>query len=322
LEQSGAPDVGTPAPPGGAAAPPGDPDGRSDLRVVLQFFIVPLSLVVVLVGLFFGLQVLRTRRPDPGAALRDLESYEGFLARYIGDFKRWQSGYDLSLLLRSEPAPDLRAMLPHLATAFREAGARGDVRLRQYLALALGHAADPRGIGPLREGMGDADPPTRLFSAWGLMQIGTPDVLADLRAAAADPDPGVRKLSVFALGRLGDRQSAGVLRGALRDGAIDVRWNAALSLARLGDPAGAPILVELLEGSLDPAPAGEDAAPPEEPRLRVERALNAIRGLALLGPPEGGAALARAAGSSDPGIAEAARAALDASGSARPRSSP
>src|SRR5712692_9414627 len=71
-------------------------DGKSDLKIVLQFFIVPLSLVAVLVSAFFGLQVLRSRRPDAEGALRSLQRYDGLLARWVGDVKRWQSGYDLS----------------------------------------------------------------------------------------------------------------------------------------------------------------------------------------------------------------------------------
>src|SRR5258706_10514315 len=47
-------------------------DEKSDWKVVLRFFVVPLSLVAVLVSVFFGLQVLRSSRPDPAAPLGDL----------------------------------------------------------------------------------------------------------------------------------------------------------------------------------------------------------------------------------------------------------
>ncbi len=47
-------------------------DEKSDLKVVMQFFIVPLILVAVLVLAFFGLQFLRNRNPDPRATLRSL----------------------------------------------------------------------------------------------------------------------------------------------------------------------------------------------------------------------------------------------------------
>jgi HEAT repeat protein len=305
-------DVSQPNPPAA-----GETDGRSDLRVVLQFFIVPLSLVVVLVSVFFGLQVLRSRRPDPGSALRSLESYDGLLARYVGDVKRWQSGYDLSLLLRAEDQAKLAQLVPDLTAAFREAGTRGDLKLRRYLVLALGHAADPRGAAALREGLADPDPQTRLFSTWGLMRVGGPAACADLRKAVGDSDPGVRKMAIFALGRLGDGAAVPAVRAALEDPEADVRWNAALALARLGDPTAAPLLIGLLDAPpLRPArPAtGSDGA---------DLMLNAIRGLALLRAPAGRAPLERLAESSvDPGIREAARLALDAYAAPAPEGQP
>ena len=308
MEETSPPSV----PPAGGGAPAARPGTetpeKSDWKVVLQFFLVPLSLVAVLVSLFFGLQIMRNRRPDTESTLRSLQSYRGFLARYVGEVKRWQSGYDLSLLMRGDDPKEIRRILPELTGAFRAASLDGDLKLRRYLSLALGHSRDPGAIAPLREGLKDDDAPTRLFSCWGLMEIGDRAVLPDLRAAVGDPDPGVRKTAIFALGQLHDRDALPLLRSALDDTTIDVRWNAALSLSRLGDPAGVGVLVGLLQDSIGPAdPAGADD--------RRERALNAIRGLALLKAPGARAPLARAATDApDPRVQEAARLALEAYG--------
>ncbi|MFQ5878337.1 MAG: HEAT repeat domain-containing protein [Acidobacteriota bacterium] len=292
-----------------SVAPPPE-DEKSDLRVVLQFFVVPMSLVAVLVVVFFGLQMLRSRRPDPAAALDSLRHYEGFLARIVGDLKRWQYGYDLSVLLRGEDADSIRRMVPQIAEGFREAGRRDDPELRRYLTLALGLSADPQAVGPLWEGLRDDDPQTRLYATWGLARVGGAAVLPALRAAARDADAGVRKMAVFALGQLGDRGARGVLRAALQDAEADVRWNAALSLARLGDEAAVPVLLMLLEDSLEPPPEGED---PAGAAGRSERAVNAIRGLAILRPPEAVGLLRRAADlEDDRRVAEAGSLALEA----------
>jgi HEAT repeat protein len=270
----------------GAAGPENE---KGDWKVVLQFFVVPLALVAVLVTVFFGLQVLRSRSPDPRTTLVDLKSTGGFLLPWVGDPKRWQSGYDLSLLLRSAGAGS--APLAEMTTAFQESGVSGDVKLRRYLALALGRAGDERAAVALGRGLEDDDGDTRLYCAWGLMQVGGPEALADLRrVAATHPDEGVRKMAVFALGQRGDRLAVPALRRALVDRDTDVRWNAALSLARLGDASGETILIEIL-GTWTPdaartgSPAAADGAAP---------ALNAIRGLALLRDPTARAALERA----------------------------
>src|SRR5437867_9754435 len=264
-------------------------DERSDWKVVLQFFIVPLSLVAVLVTVFFGLQVLRSRHPDPRTALGDLKGRKRFLLPWVGDPKRWQSGYDLSLLLRSGGRAD--DLVPDMAAAFREAGSQGDLKLRRYLALALGRSGDRRAGAALREGLVDADGETRLYSVWGLMQIADPGALDVLRAAAADPDAGVRKMAVFALGQMADRESAPVLKGALGDTDRDVRWNAAISLARIGDASGEPLLVEMLASESPAAARTEDAVAADE----SSPALNAIRALALLKNDAARSALKRAA---------------------------
>ena len=283
------------------------PDEKSDLRVVLQFFIVPLALVVVLVLVFFGLQVARDRSPDPRATLRSLQSYDGFLAGVVGDLKRWQSGYDLSLLLRAQDREETRRLLPELVAAFRAAASGPDPRLRRYLALTLGQAADGRAVEALREGMRDPDAPTRLYSAWALMRTGDAEGLPELRTAAGDADDAVRKMAVFALGEMGDREALPLLREALADPRRDVGWNAALALARLGDRSGAPALRELLE-----AAAAGTSDDPDGDAAR-ERVLNAIRGLSLLEDPEAIATLRRVAEASpDPVVRETARRALAA----------
>jgi HEAT repeats/PBS lyase HEAT-like repeat len=317
MSRRGGEETWEPAPPSGPSPELPVTEDKSDLKVVLQFFIVPLSLVIVLVSVFFGLQMLRSRRPDGPSTLRSLRSGEGFLERYVGDVKRWQSGYDLSLLLRGDRAGLVR-LVPDLIVAFRESGEKGDLKLRRYLALALGQAADPRALDALREGMRDADAQTRLFAAWGTMRIDEPGALPALREAASDSDPGVRTMAIFALGQNGDRAAAGTLRGALLDDDEDVRWNAALALARLGDPAATPVLIQMLKDSL-----GRGTAERAGATLRKDLAINAMRGLALLRSAEGRGMLETiAASGGDPEIREAARLALESYRAGAESSSP
>ena len=292
---------------------------KSDWRVVLQFFLVPLALVAVLVTVFFGLQVLRARHPDPRTTLDDLRSKGGFLLPWVGDPKRWQSGYDLSLLLRAgggSGAP----LLQDLAAAFGEARRSGDVKLARYLALALGRTGDPRAGAALASGLEDADEEIRLFSAWGLTQIGDATALPGLRrAAGSDSDGGVRKMAVFALGQLGDRAGASVLREALADRDTDVRWNAAIALARLDDPSGEDVLIEILERSMTQSARPERTAPSDD----LSPVLNAIRALALLHDERSRAALERAARSAgDEEVRATAGLALEAADGAARGTSP
>ena len=288
-----------------------DADDKSDWKVVSQFFIVPLGLVAVLVSVFFGLQVLRTRHPDARATLEHLKGPSRFLLPWVGDPKRWQSGYDLSLAVRAGGGEGGAALAPEMATAFREAGA--DPKLRRYLALALGRSGDARAAPALQEGMRDPDGETRLYCAWGLMQIADRSSLPQLRTAAGDRDEAVRTMAVFALGEMGDHDGAAALRSALRDASMSVRWNAALSLARLGDDSGESVLIGVLEG--------KETVKVEQ--VNVSARLNAIRGLALLQGEVARAALRRAAeaGGSDE-VRATARLALESIAPDAPRALP
>jgi len=311
----------TTKPPAVEVAPPVPEDGdKSDWKVVLQFFVVPLALVAVLVTVFFGLQVLRSRHPDARSTLVDLKSTGGFLLPWVGDPKRWQSGYDLSLLLRSGQGVSDVPLLPEMADAFREARRNGDLKLRRYLALALGRTGDARATPALGEGLDDEDGETRLYCAWGLMQIGGGPSLAVLRrAVASHSDAGVRKMAVFALGQLGDRDGADALRRALVDRDADVRWNAAIALARVGDASGEPVLIEMLERFTTEGAPKRMAADPEDD----SPALNAIRALSLLRGERPRAALERAARSAkSEEIRGTARLALESRAAPASRTSP
>ena len=290
---------------------PPEVDDRSDFKVVMQFFLVPLSLVAVLVVLFFGFQFLRERRPDPRRTLQALERQDGFLGAAIGDLKRWQSGYDLSLLLRSGNEEDLRALVPDLIQSLHDAAARGDLKLRRYLTLALGQAADARAAGALRESLAADDAETRLLAVSGLMRLHDPALLPDLRTALQDQDAGVRKMAVFSLGALEDRDSLPALRAALRDPAEDVGWNAALALARLGDRSAVPALLTMLDRGLSSAGREGKVPPAAGAAPSADLALNAVRGLLLLHAEEGRPLLERAVASSDEALRSAAQLALD-----------
>jgi hypothetical protein len=307
-------------PPAVEVAPPVPEEDKSDWKVVLQFFVVPLALVAVLVTVFFGLQVLRSRHPDPRTTLVDLKSTGGFLLPWVGDPKRWQSGYDLSLLLRSGEGVSDVPLLPEMAAAFREARRNDDLKLRRYLALALGRTGDARAVAALSEGLEDPDDETSLYCAWGLMQVGGAPALTVLRqAAASHADAGVRKMAVFALGQLGDRDGADALRRALVDSDADVRLNAAIALARVGDAAGEPVLIEILERFTTEVAAQQTIAEPRDD----SPALNAIRALSLLRGERARAALERAARSAaSEEIRDTARLALEPQGAPASRTSP
>jgi HEAT repeat protein len=276
-------------------------DERPTFLIIAQFFLIPLVVISVCVGLFFLFGMMTGESQDPSEYLAEVRS--GSKAR------RYQAAYELSKLLsyNKELAQD-PAFVRELARIFAESG-DAEPELRRYLALALGQLGDPRTLDALLAGLDDEDAQARIYTIWAIGRVGDPRASVRLAALLSDPDAGVRKTAAFALGSLGDLEVRGPLVAALEDPVVDVRWNAALSLGQLKDPASLPTLRRKLDrGYLD-------GIPQLTAEQKGEAMVNAIRALAILGDPAELELLDRL-GDDDPNL-EVRSAALDAAKSLR-----
>lgn len=227
-----------------AVATPDDAEPRrlGTPFLVLQFFLFPMAIVAVCVGVFvvFGLIASEGR-----GARHYLEEI-----RRGGANRRWQAAFELSKVLQAGKDPALAdpRFVPEVLEVF-EATAGDDPRVRRYLALALGRLRDPRAVPALarvaRGEGGDAD--TQVYAVLALGAIGDPAALPALIPLASSSDPGLRKAVAHALGALPGEESRAALAAALEDEVEDVRWNASLALARRGDAAAAPVLLAMMD---------------------------------------------------------------------------
>jgi HEAT repeat protein len=193
-----------------------------------------------------------------------------------------------------------RAAVSKLVTALMEPNRWSAMRVADILT-GMGEEA----VADLMREMAHLPDPSRLLVIDIFGRVRSLRSIDTLRELLHDRVPDIRARAAHALGTIGDPGSVPALVAALADPEADVRWNAALALARLGRTEGAPVLSRLLEESAFGAAARDDAA-------ASQRALNAIRGLALLGTAGSRALLGRvAAEAADPEIRRAARLALD-----------
>jgi HEAT repeat protein len=290
------------------------PERQSTPFLVLQFFIFPLAIVAVCVGVFvlFGLIASEGRGPREYLA----EVRTGSANR------RWQAAFELSKALHARQHPVLSdpAFAEELTQVFAEAGS-DDPRVRRYLALALGRLGDRRAVPALLAAAGTQqgpeapplDPDTRIYAVWALGVIGDPAAVPELVRLAHSEDPGLRKTAVHALGGFAGAEAETALGAALADPVDDVRWNAALALARRKDPAATPVLLQMTDrGQLDRI---EDlgAEQAEDVILQAVAAAAALDDPALVGNLD-------RLRDGDPSlkVREAARLALEKSGTPRP----
>jgi hypothetical protein len=225
--------------------------------LAVQFFLIPLAVVVVVVAIYFGFRLLLSDERTAYDFVQEISQTRGQ--------RRWPAAYELSRLMANPAVAADPSLGPALVTAFEDA-AGDDERVQRYLALAIGRLASPPADAAeaLIGGLAQAESETRITIIWALGAVGDPAAVPALASAYHTEDAGIRKVVVYALGVLPAKEgTAGAqrqtLETALSDTATDVRWNAAVALARLGRPEGLDVLREMLnreavEAAVRPAP--------------------------------------------------------------------
>jgi len=209
--------------------------------LAVQFFLVPLTVVAVVVAIYGGFRMMVADERTPEEYLSDVRSG--------GRDRRWPAAYELSRLMSE---PDTEARFPDLAPALVRAFVESkgdDPRVRRYLALALGRLQSPpaEAVETLTEALDDPDTETLISVIWALAALGDEAVVPRIVETYQSQDAGVRKMAVYALGVMPDDGAHTTLRAALDDPVPDVQWNAAVSLARHGDGRGIRILRRMLD---------------------------------------------------------------------------
>ncbi|MEC9302124.1 MAG: HEAT repeat domain-containing protein [Acidobacteriota bacterium] len=214
---------------------------RSVPALAVQFFLIPLAVVVAVVLVYGGFRWLLNDERTPQEYLSDI--------RVGGRERRWPAAFELSRLMAD---PEIQAsepsLGPALVTAFVESE-NDDPRVRRYLAMAVGQLTQPPedAGASLVDALDDPETETRISVIWALGSLGDSSVIPELAGMYASDDAGIRKMTVYALGALpGDEQIA-TLRTALNDSVPDVQWNAAVALARHGNTQGVGILGRMLD---------------------------------------------------------------------------
>ena len=239
---------------------------RSSWVLVGQFFIVPVIIVALCVGIFllFGLITHDSR------TARD----------YLDEIKagrgnRWQAAFELSKFLTANGEAQDQRLARDVSALFRSSK-DDDPRIRQYLALALGRLHDPIGVPPLVESLAEANPDIQLYAAWALGELRDARAVEALSKLTEGQDTNVRKMAIFSLGLIQDPRAIPPLQTTLNDPHPDIRWNSALALARLGDRAGLDTLHQMIDRRY------LNSLVDVRDEQKVDAIINAVKALALL----------------------------------------
>lgn len=273
------------------ALPPVEPPTAG---FIVQLFVVPGVIVVVIVMIWVLFNWLAQKGNDRDAYVRDLKR---------NTEARWQAAFNLAQALRSErqaKSPELavdhqlaKQLAGILRTELDEASMTDNsLAVRVYLCRALGEFQVADGLPMLVEAAGtvrdEKEREVRRAALEGIALLAAnagadspqfqensqlDEVLLD---AASDDDPHARSVAAVALGVIGSPRMLDKLRFMVEDGDPNVRYNAATRLAQQGDVAALPVLLEMLDPT---ETAGIDIETEEalRPFKRAVITINALR---------------------------------------------
>lgn len=270
------------------ALPPVEPPSAGFL---LQLFVIPAVIVLIIVGLYWTVNKLAHGQADP------LETVVKIRRKNSGS---WQAASTLADQLRnphndqarknSELAADLADFLESELALPGEAQFKEEqpVILRYFVCKCLGEFDVTDGVPALIKAAKTFRHPNEnqvrlaaleslaLLESKNQGDLKNPDVLPTVLAAADDEEPTVRNRAAIVLGAIvlsappeADGQLAARLERMLNDANPDTRFNAASSLARLGRESTLEVLSEML------APGGK-ALEAEAPELREQKRLQIV----------------------------------------------
>ena len=217
------------------------PEKKSALRVVIHsFFVVPLIIAVFAVLIYL---VVRIMTSEPNTAQDYLED-----VKIGGTTKRWQGAFELSKILSNpKQVPSDDRFVAELISTFKYATNDRDIRVKQYLALAMGATKDMRYTQPLIEALDRPEPELIMAIAHALGNIAHKSALAPLTELLNHGEAKVRLQAVISLGKIGDVSTIPALKEMMADPEANVRWDAAIALAKQKDASGQRILLDLMD---------------------------------------------------------------------------
>ncbi len=203
-----------------------------------SFFLIPFMLAIFGAMFFFMFQFLTYEKSTPSDLLNNIQSGSAT--------KRWQSAFELSNMLSPEKIVNPALFENRLKNLF-EKSKYDDLRVRTYLALAMGKTQNPI-FGPiLIEALKDENESVRIASIKSLGILRYKESCDKFVSILSNSSSNSEKLAcIISLGAIGEEKYSNNLVEILDDEEPNLRWDAAIALLKMGNEKGVPIVKNLL----------------------------------------------------------------------------
>ena len=132
--------------------------------LIAQFFLFPLIIIAICVGIFLLFGYLTYEQRTPGEYLTQIRTGSGT--------QRWQAAYELSTIISRDKQKAAGTDFVHDVIAVYRNSRDDDPRVRQFLAIALGRLGDKRSVTPLLDGLNDTQVENQISTLLALGLIG------------------------------------------------------------------------------------------------------------------------------------------------------
>src|SRR6185436_13355389 len=116
--------------------------------LIAQFFLFPLIIIAICVGIFMVFGYLVYEQRGPNEYLADIQTGSGS--------SRWLAAVEFSNQVATNDKVKTPEFVDKVLTLYVNSK-DDDARVRRFLALALGKLGDKRAVGPLVQGLSDAE---------------------------------------------------------------------------------------------------------------------------------------------------------------------
>jgi len=205
-----------------------------------SFFLIPFMIAIFGALFFFMFQFLTYEKNTPSDLLDNIQSGS--------TTKRWQSAFELSNMLDVSKIQN-KSLFNSKLVALYEKSKYDDIRVRTYLALAMGKTEDLY-FGPyLTEAVkNDVDLTNRIAAIRSLGMLKYDKSCKVLKDVILNSNFDSERLSaIISLGVIGDKKYNKILIQMLDHEEANIRWDAAIALAKMGDRSGIDIIINLLD---------------------------------------------------------------------------
>jgi|GEM_PF-2955004 len=224
------------------------------LKTLVQFFAIPMLIVVMAVGVFFGVSLMIGSGPKSAADFAELLQSETVT-------RRWHAAFELSARLKDGVPDEFRdpKLIAALCSALERARKekQDPPKMAVTTLLLIGRVGDSTAVPAVRDALTDPHPWVRSYAVSALAALGDAESRETMVKLVGDEDPSTRQAALVALASLEQRGNVAyhlspelraMLKQAVGDRAEDVRFSAALLLANVNERHSAlPVLKTMLD---------------------------------------------------------------------------